>query len=147
MNNEEIEKQFQEIIKRLDILEEKLDSKKTPEVDNKNNCDIFEIEDNKVIVTRSIGEKTMDKTQNIALLTLLGYKQKIGLNKVTSSLIRENVAIQSVPLENFGTHLKKLIPQSILRIGKFGNPKVEYKLTTFGEARAKKLLKEVIENE
>ena len=43
----------------------------------------------------------------------------------------------------FGTWAKELSPQSVIKKGKRGSTKVAYKLTTFGEAKAKNLLKEI----
>ena len=144
---EEIKNEFEKIWKKIQDIEEKMSLNKPSEITKEKVYDIFDIEGEKLILTKIIGEKTMDKTQNISLLVLLGHKQKLGQEKVPSSAIKENVAMHEVPLENFGTHLKKLIPQSILKIGKVGSTKVVYKLTPFGEARAKRLLKEIFENE
>jgi len=124
----------------------KLESSGNPTVQNEEPSeDVFAVENEKVIVTRFVGSSVLEKTQNISLLALLGYKSKLGKEKVLANEIRENVATNGIPLENFGTHIKKLIPQSILKFGKAG--KTSYKLTTFGDAKAKKLLLEVLEND
>jgi len=139
--DEEIKKRFENIEKRLGILEG------LPQKETLKDQGIFEIEENKIIVTNYIGKNTEEKTQNITLLTLLGYKQKMDKIDISSSKIKENVALHEVPLENFGTHIKKLIPQSIIKKGKRGSTKITYRITVFGEAKAKKLLKELLENE
>ena len=90
---------------------------------------------------------TEEKTQNIALLTLLGYKEKLNKEKVLASEIRRNVAINKIPIENFGTYVNELIPHSILRIGKAKSKQIAYKLTNFGNAKAKELQKEIFKNE
>jgi hypothetical protein len=112
-----------------------------------NELDIFEVQGDKVIVTRFPGKGNEEKTQNIALFTLLGYRIKLNQTEVLSNLVRENVAMNLVPLDNFGTYMKKIIPRYIIRIGKAKSNVVKYKLTSLGEAFVKKLLKEFIKNE
>ncbi len=137
-------KKFNEIGERLKKLEELLQNKP---MERKIIRDIFDIDGESLTLLKSYGEKTKDKTQNIALLVLLGYKEKFEKEKISSADIKKNVVLHGVPLENFGTHLKKLIPQSIIRIGKRGSNKVEYKLTLFGEAKAKKLREDLLKDD
>ena len=146
MNEEEIMKRFDDLEKRVYQLE---NSSLKKSFNNKNDfgdC-IFEEQDENIIVTKIIGNGIKEKTQNIVLLTLLGYKQKLNEVELRASKLRENVALHEVPLENFGTHVKGLIPQSILKKGKLGSNKITYKLTTFGEAKAQRLLREIGKND
>jgi hypothetical protein len=141
--DEEIRKRFEAIEKRLDALERQPKKQEVTETGSANN--VFEEQDGKIIITQIIGETPKEKAKNIVLLSLLGYKQKLRELEVHASKLRENVAIHEIPLENFGTYIKELIPQSIIKKGKRGSTKITYKLTTFGEAKAKNLLREVIE--
>ncbi len=106
---------------------------------------IWDIEGNDLTITRIIGEKNEEKTQNTALLALLGYKEKFNQDKVLASELRRNVAINKIPIENFGTYINQLIPQSILRVGKIKSNKLAYKLTAFGYARAREILSKILE--
>lgn len=146
MNKEEIKKRFEAIEKRLNMLEN-IPRKGSKIIQNGSTNDIFEKQDGKIFVTKMLGNNIKEKTKNIVLLTLLGYKQKLEEINVHTSKLRENVAIHEIPLENFGTYVKELIPQSIIKKGNKGSNKVTYKLTTFGEAKAKGLLNEVISND
>ena len=143
--DEEIRKKFEAIEKRISILEGS--SKKEDIILQENSPDeIFEEHDGKIVVTQITGETPKEKAKNIVLLSLLGYKQKLGELDVHASKLRENVAIHQIPLENFGTWVKELSPQSVIKKGKRGSTKITYKLTTFGEAKAKNLLKEMLAN-
>lgn len=108
---------------------------------------VFDIEQDKLTVIRFIGKKTKEKIQNISLLALYGYKKEMGVDKVLSSEIKRNVAINKVPVENFGTYIKKIIPKCILGIGKKFSTKYQYKLTSYGEVKAKEILEETIKGE
>ena len=144
--NEEIRKEFEAIKKRLDLLEKSSRGERVTSQDASPNH-TFEEQDEKVIVTQVIGDTPKEKTKNLVLLSLLGYKQRLGETEVRASKLRENVAVHGIPLENFGTYVKELIPQSVIKKGKKGSTKVTYKLTIFGEAKARNLLKSVLENE
>ncbi len=140
----EILERFKKIEARLDLLEV---NGKTSTAHEQKELDIdivFNVDGSQLTVLQITGNKTDEKIRNIALLALLGYKQKLGQDKVLASEIKRNVATHHIPVENFGTYLQQIIPQSILRVGKVGNNKVSYKLTPFGEAKAKKLLEEII---
>lgn len=145
MNEEQINKRFEEIEKRLDLIEQI--PKKEMVVRTESSDSIFEEHEGKIVVTQIIGKKPKERAKNIVLLSLLGYKQKLGELEVHTSKLRENVAIHQIPLENFGTWVSELSPQSVIKKGKKGSTKVTYRLTTFGEAKTKNLLKEILENE
>jgi len=145
MNEQEINKRFEDIEKRLDLLEQV--PKKELVIGTESSNSIFEEQDGKIIITQTIGGKPKEKAKNIVLLSLLGYKQKLNELEVHTSKLRENVAIHQIPLENFGTWVNELSPQSIMKKGKKGSTKVTYKLTTFGEAKAKNLLRDILEDE
>lgn len=140
MNDETIIKRFEAIEKRLENLEEKPKEKILTKIKE----DIWDIEGENLNLLKTKGEGIKEKTKNTALLVLLGYKNKLNKNKVLASDLRRSVAIHKIPLENFGTYLNELIPQSIIRTGKSGSTKAEYKLTSYGEALAQELLEEII---
>lgn len=102
--------------------------------------EIWDIEGEQLTLLKFIGSNIQEKIENIALLTLLGYKKKLGKEKIEASEIKRNVGLNGVPTENFGTYMKEMIPQLILRVGKARSIKVAYKLTSFGESKAKKIL-------
>ena len=149
----DFKKEINKIKDEIEELKEKV--KKLEERENlhskegKNNAidKVFDIEQDKLTVIRFTGKKTPEKTQNISLLALYGYKKKMGVDKVLSSEIKRNVAINKIPIENFGTYIKKIIPKCILGVGKRFSNKYKYKLTSYGEAKAKEILKETIEGE
>ena len=143
--DEEVRVRLESIEKRLDNLENKPALIPNESFKNKISS-FFETDGEKIILTKIVGRDIAEKTKNIVLLTLLAYKQQFNKEKVFSAELREGVASNSIPLENFATFLKELIPQSIVRIGKIGSNKVQYKLTTFGEAKAKKLASEELED-
>jgi F0F1-type ATP synthase delta subunit len=145
VNEGKMNERFEAIEKRLDVLEKLL--KKPEIVQAVLTNGIFEENEGGIIVTQIIGDGPKEKAKNIVLLSLLGYKQKLGEIKVLASKLRENVALHQIPLENFATWVNELSPQSIIKEGKKGSTKTIYKLTTFGEAKAKNLLKSVLENE
>ena len=105
----------------------------------------FDLEDTILTVINTIGEDDKEKTQNISLLCLLGYKYFFGKNDLLSKEIRRNVAENDIPLNNFATYLKEIMPTLIRRKGKPKSTKITYRLTTLGEARAQKLLKNLCE--
>ncbi len=144
--DEETRKKIEEIEKRLSILEG-LPKKRSEFIQKEFSDETFEENEGKIIVTQTIGDKPKEKIKNIVLLSLLGYKQKLGETDVHASKLRENAATHGMPLENFGTYVKELIPQSIIKKGKKGSNLVTYKLTLFGESKAKNLLKEIDKNE
>jgi hypothetical protein len=108
---------------------------------------LVDIEGDSLTLLKTLGEKTEEKTKNTALLTLFEYKEKLGKEKILASEIRRNVALNKIPLENFGTYLNNLIPQCILRVGKTRSKTALYKLTAFGYAKAKDIKKEILKNE
>lgn len=164
MNNEEISKlkliiedhekrikKIEEIIKKFEITPDmgkkeivgiKRLAKKVG-IDGDKLKEIFDIENKQLTVIKVIGEKEKDKTQNIALLVLLGYKYLFGKEEVLSQEIRRNVAENGIPLNNFATHLNEITPYLVRRKGKPRSPKTTYKLTIIGELRARKLVKAI----
>ncbi len=136
--------EFEKVWKKINELEGKIGPAKKA-IKGEIKEDIFEIDGDNIIVTRFLGEKTGDKTKNIALLTLLGYKLKLKQDKVLAKKISDNVAINQVGVENFATHMNKLIPKYVLRFGKPKSTKTQYKLTKFGEAFATKILRGMID--
>ncbi len=142
--DEEIIKRLEEIEARVRVLE---GTRTEVNEESRSDSNIFCVEGTQLTVTQILGGKVDDKTKNTALLTLLGYKEKLGVDKILSSEVKRNVAINKIPIENFATYLGELIPQSILRIGKPQSKKSAYRLTSFGEAKAKSLLKEIISND
>ena len=146
--NEEIRQEFNKIWQKISELE-----KESKKINDENSVamkfseNLFDIEGESLTVLHGIGEKIEEKAQNTALLTLLGYKEKLNTEKVLASEIRRNVAVNKIPVENFATYINHLIPQFIIRIGKARSNKVSYKLTAFGLSKAKELQKAIFENE
>ena len=118
------------LAKKLNISEEKIG-------------EIFDIEDEVLTLVKIIGENPKEKTQNISLLVLLGYKYCFNKNEVLSQEIRRNVGENGVPLENFATYLNGLVPSMVRRKGKRKSPKTTYRLISSGEFRARELIKEI----
>ena len=146
--DEEIKREFDKIWQKIFELEKKhkkINAQKPEPITYSEN--LFDIEGESLTVLNFIGDKIEEKAQNIALLTLLGYREKLSAEKVLASEIRRNVAINKVPVENFATFINHLIPQSVLRVGKARSNKVSYKLTAFGLSKAKELQKTILENE
>jgi len=164
MNNEEISKlkliledhekrikKIEEIIKKFEITPETGEKElvgikklaKKVGIDEDKLKEIFDIEDKQLTVIKVVGEKEKDKTQNIALLVLLGYKYLFGKEEVLSQEIRRNVAENGIPLNNFATYLNEITPGLIRRKGKLRSPKTTYKLTILGESKARELVKAI----
>lgn len=105
--------------------------------------EVFDIEGNILTVIKYIGDKDRDKTQNISLLTMLGYKYFFQQEDVLSQEIRRNVAENNIALNNFGTYLNELSPSLLRKKGELRSPKTAYRLTVLGEAKAKELIKNI----
>jgi hypothetical protein len=103
---------------------------------------VFDIDANSLTLLKVSGEDVTEKTKNISLVVLLGYKYYFGNEKLLSKEIRRNVAENRIPVNNFATYLNGMIPSLIRRIGKRKSPKTTYKLTPLGEAEAKEITKE-----
>ena len=114
-------------------------------VDSEKISQLFDIENDNLTVLKVAGEDEREKTKKIALLVLLAYKYSFGNEQVLSKEIRRNVAENRVPINNFATYLNELIPSLIRRMGKLKSPSTTYKLTPFGEAEAKEILKKLCE--
>jgi len=101
---------------------------------------IWDIEGEILTLLKFPGINIQEKIKNIALLVLLGYKKKLGKEKVLASEIKRNVGLNGIPTENFGTYIKEMMPQLILRVGNPKSKKLAYRLTSYGESQAKKLM-------
>lgn len=125
---------IEQLAKKTDIKKEKI-------------RDCFDLEENILTVIKTLGDDDNEKTKNISLLCLLGYKYFFRKKELLSQEIRRNVAENGVPLDNFASHLKEMMPLFVRRKGKPRSPKTTYRLTTLGEAEAKKLLKNLCKRE
>ena len=145
--NEELRQELDKIWQKIAELEKnnKLVVDKGMDTSLSGSDSFFDVDGDILTVLKVVGNNTKEKTQNMALLALLGYKEKLNKEKIMASEIKKNVAINKIPVENFATYVNELIPQSILRDGKIGSKHVTYKLTNFGYAKAKELIS--IENE
>ncbi|MDP2947368.1 MAG: hypothetical protein Q8N88_04595 [Nanoarchaeota archaeon] len=103
--------------------------------------EIFDFEGDVLTVVQIMGSNPKEKIQNVSLLSLLGYKYFFNSDAVSAQEIRRNVGENGIPLENFATYLNELVPSSIRRKGKLKSPKTTYRLTVFGEAKTKELIK------
>lgn len=105
--------------------------------------EIFDFEDETLTLVKVIGANPKEKTQNVSLLILLGYEYCFNKNEVLSQEIRRNVGENGIPLENFATYLNELVPSLVRRKGKQKSPKTTYRLTVFGESKARELIKKL----
>jgi len=88
-------------------------AKKTGVVEEKIK-EVFDLEEDVLTLVKIIGEGDKEKTKNITLLTLLGYKYFSGRNELPSQEIKRNVVEHNIPVNNFATYLNEMIP-SLLR--------------------------------
>src|SRR3989304_1879977 len=86
---------IKKLIKKTGVSEEKI-------------REIFDLEDRLLTVIQVSGSSPKEKTQNISLLTLLGYKYFLDKGEVSAQEIRRNVGENGIPLENFATYLNEL---------------------------------------
>lgn len=107
--------------------------------------EIFDLEQDSLTLVRVTGKDDREKTKNAALLVLLGYKYFLRVDNVLAQAIKKNVGGLRVPLDNFSTYLKDITPRFVIKKGKPRSPKTTYKLTVFGEAEARELLKKLCE--
>jgi hypothetical protein len=107
--------------------------------------EIFDKEETSLTVIKTIGTNDRDKTQNIALLTLYGYKIFFGNEELLSQEIRRNVAENNVLLNNFATYLNELTPTFLRKKGEIRSPKTTYRLTISGAVKAKELIKNIVD--
>lgn len=102
---------------------------------------IFDVEGESLTLTNVIGEDDKEKTVNVTLLVLLGYKCFFDMNDVLSQEIRRNLAENRVSLNSYSYYLSPITPSFVRRKGKVKSPKTTYRLTTLGEAEAREVLK------
>jgi len=105
--------------------------------------EIFDFENETLTLVKTISANPKEKTQNVSLLVLLGYKYCFDKNEVLSQEIRRNVGENGISLENFATYLNELIPSSVRRKGKPKSAKTTYRLLPYGESKAKELIKQL----
>lgn len=106
--------------------------------------EIFDVEKDMLTVIKIAGKTDKEKTQNIALLALLGYKYFLNKEDLLSKEIRRNVGVNKVPLNNFGTYLNDLSPSLVSRRGEVRSPNTTYRLTAQGMVKAEELRKALI---
>lgn len=107
--------------------------------------EIFDKDGSELTIINHSGTDVRNKTQNITLLTLFGYKIYFGLEEVLSQEIRRNVAENGISLGHFSKYLNELIPRLLRRKGKLRSPKTTYRLNIQGEVKAKKLIKSIVD--
>jgi hypothetical protein len=108
---------------------------------------IFDVEEDSLTLVRIVGKDDKEKTINITLLVLLGYKYFFKTDDVFAKEIRRNVAENKISIYGFANHLKEIIPKFIRRKGKIKSPNTTYRLTTLGEVEARELLKKMCEGQ
>jgi hypothetical protein len=164
MNDEEIgllKEKIQDHDKRIVELENILKEKKEiPDTEEKSSIkkiasklgtsedkiyEIFDKEETILTVIKTMGTNDKDKTQNIALLTLFGYKIFFEKEELLSQEIRRNVAENNVFLNNFALYLNELAPTYLRKKGEIRSPKTTYRLTISGEVKAKELIKNILD--
>jgi len=109
---------------------------------------IFEVydkdEDCIITIINSVGTYIKDKVQNIALLTLFGYKLFFGQEEVLSQEIRRNVTENKITLNNFAKHLDELSPKFLRKPRFLRGSETPYRLTRLGENKARDLIKKIL---
>jgi len=105
---------------------------------------IFDFEGEKLTLIKLPEGNEREITQNATLVILLGYKYCFTNEDILAIEIRRNLAENEVSLNNFATHLNKIIHSLIRRKGKQKSAKTNYKLTLPGEVKAKKIINEMI---
>lgn len=108
---------------------------------------VFDVEEDRLTLINIIGKNYKEKTQNAALLVLLGYKYFFSMNNVLSLEIKRNVADNRIPVNSYSICLKELTPSLISMKGERGSKKTTFRLTTFGEAEARALLKKICDGQ
>lgn len=159
----EIKKRLEEHKRRIEDLEKAISSRATEKdivsvpgieggiaklakrigIDKEKVREIFDLEEDALTVVKTIGEKDKEKTQNITMLVLTGYRYLYGKNDILAQEIRRNVAENNIPLSNFATYLNEMCPSLLRRKGKFRSPKTGYRLTVLGESRGRELIKQI----
>jgi len=104
---------------------------------------VFDVEEDRLTLINIIGKNHKEKTKNAALLVLLGYKYFFGKKNVLSQEIKRNVADNRIPVNGYSTYIKELTPTFISKKGKPGSKITTCRLTTFGEAEAREVLKKI----
>jgi len=155
-NHEERIQRIEEFIKRID---EKISSTKIIKssgisrlsqkigIPEEKINELFDIEEDQLTIIKTIGEKDKEKTKNTTLLVLIGYKYLFNTEEVLAREIKRNVAENNIPLNNFATYINEMSPSLVRRKGKLRSPKTTYKLTPYGEAKARELIKLICGNE
>ena len=105
---------------------------------------IFDKEESTLTIIKYAGSNDREKTQNIALLTLFGYKIFFGQEEVMSQEIRRNIVENRISLNNFGTYINEFTPSLLRRKGELRSPKTTYRLNIQGEVKARELIKNIL---
>ncbi len=108
---------------------------------------IFDIEADSLTLVQAVGKDDKEKTKNLTLLALLGYRYFFSVGEVLSSELKRNTVENRIPVNNFATYLNEITPSLIRRKGKFGSKKTVYRLTALGEVEARELLKNLTKNQ
>ena len=106
--------------------------------------EMFDKEKDTLTVIKHTGANDREKSQNIALLALFGYKIFFKQEEILSQEIRRNVAENGIALNNFATYLNELTPSLLRRKGELRSPKTTYRMTISGEVKAKELIKSIV---
>lgn len=102
----------------------------------------FDLEEESLTLVNIFGRDDRERTKNVTLLVLLGYRYFFSKDDVLSKEIRRNIAENRIPLSNFSTYVNEITPSFVRRKGKSRSPMTTYRLTTLGEAEARRLLKQ-----
>lgn len=124
-----------ELVKKTGVNEEKI-------------RELFDFEKDSLTVlepSSKLGKNYKERTKNIALLVVLGYKYFFGKDEIFSQEIKRNVEENGIPTNNFATYLNEITPSFIRRKGKIKSPKTAYRMTVLGESTGKELIKQLCE--
>jgi hypothetical protein len=104
---------------------------------------VFDFEADSLNLIRIDGNDEREKTQNATLVLLLGYRHCYNNDEVSSIEIRRNLAENKISINNFSTHLNRIITSFLRRKGAVKSAKTSYKLTIPGEVKAKEIVKRI----
>ncbi|PIU88860.1 hypothetical protein COS64_02215 [archaeon CG06_land_8_20_14_3_00_37_11] len=158
--SDEIKKKIKNINDRLIMLENIIKKKTNKYMESEKNLDylskkvnasitllkqIFEFEGDNIMLLKIPGVDTKKQIQESTLLILLAFKYYIKKEEILSTEIKKILSEHGIPLNNFATHLKEIIPLFIRTIGKKKSTNISYRLTIPGEVRAVEILKNSLE--
>lgn len=106
--------------------------------------EIYDKDEDSITIINPVGKFIKDKIQNLALLTLFGYRLFFGQAEVPVHEIKRNVTENKITLNNFSKHLDELSPKFIRKPRLSRGSETPCRLTRLGENKAIDLIKRII---